>query len=241
MKKIVNFVVLSLPLLGSVPAALAQETSGWHLDTSLNLFLAGLGGDVGVKGLTTHVDSSFGDIAKQLQFAAAGRATLGYDRFLLSTEFSYMKLSASVPGASVNLKQWLVEPSLGYQINDYIEAFAGARYNNIQGALNFTGPLGLVTSGTQEWWDPIVGAQLSFPLVGKKLTMDGRFDVGGFGVGSQLTWQAYPYLNWHFTSWGSAQLGYRWLATDYHTGSGRSAFLYDVLLQGPEVGLTIHF
>jgi hypothetical protein len=31
------------------------------------------------------------------------------------------------------------------------------------------------------------------------------------------------------------------LATDYHTGSGRSAFLYDVLLQGPEVGLTIHF
>jgi hypothetical protein len=241
MKKTVDFVVLSLALLSPTSGALAQETSGWHFDTSLNLFLAGLGGDVGVKGLSTHVDTSFGDIAKQLQFAAAGRVTLGYDRFLLSTEFSYMKLSASVPGASVNLKQWLVEPSLGYQISDYIEVFAGARYNNIQGALNFTGPLGLVAGGTQEWWDPIIGTQLSFPLGGKKLTLDGRFDDGGFNDGSELTWQAYPYLNWHFATWGSAQLGYRWLSTDYHTGSGRSAFLYDVLLQGPEVDLTIHF
>ena len=47
--------------------------------------------------------------------------------------------------------------------------------------------------------------------------------------------------HWYFATWGSAQLGYRWLATDYHTGSGRSQFVDDVLLQGPEIDLTIHF
>ena len=71
--------------------------------------------------------------------------------------------------------------------------------------------------------------------------MDGHFDVGGFGAGSDLTWQAYPYLNWRFAKWGSAQLGYRWLGTDYETGSGGSKFRYDAIVQGPQIGLTFHF
>jgi hypothetical protein len=225
-----------------LPTALrAEETKKWTFDTSLNLFLAGLSGDVTVKGQPAKVDAGFGDILDHLKAGAAGRVTLGYDRWFLSTEFSYMKLVASVPAANVDIKQWLVEPSLGYQFCEYFAGFAGARYNNIDGTVNFTGPVGLVRGGTQEWWDPIIGAQLSYPLLGKKLTFDGHFDLGGFGVGSSLTWQAYPYLNWRFAKWGSAQLGYRWLGTDYQTGSGASKFRYDVVVQGPQIGFTFHF
>jgi hypothetical protein len=225
-----------------LPTALrADETKQWTFDTSLNLFLAGLSGDVAVKGQPVNVNASFGDILQNLEAGAAGRVTLGFDRWVLSTEFSYMKLGASVPAARVEVKQWLVEPSLGYQFCEFFEGFAGARYNNINADVNFTGPLGLVRGGTQEWWDPIVGAQLSLPLIGQKLTLDGHFDVGGFGVGSDFTWQAYPYLNWRFAKWGSAQLGYRWLGTDYETGSGASRFRYDVIAQGPQIGITLHF
>jgi hypothetical protein len=178
-----------------------------------------------------------------LDAGAAGRATIGYERWVLSTEFSYMKLKAEPTGARLDVEQWLVEPTLGYKFCDYFQGFAGARFNSISGDLTIIGPLGndRTTTGTQEWWDPIVGAQVSFPLLDKKLTLDGRFDVGGFGAGSDLTWQAYPYLSWRFSKFGSVQLGYRWLSTDYETGSGASKFRYDVIVQGPQIGLVLHF
>jgi hypothetical protein len=233
--------VLAAVLLVPATAAVADETDHWHFDASVNLFMAGLGGDVTVRGVPAKVDTSFGDVLENLEGCAAGRFTVGYDRWSLSTEFSYMRLGVSVPAVSVELRQWLLEPSLGYRFCDWFEGFAGVRYNSISGDVTFNGPLGKVATGTQDWWDPIVGAQLSVPLVDRKLTLDGRFDIGGFGVGSDLTWQAYPYLNWHFAKWGSAQLGYRWLGTDYETGSGANKFRYDMVVQGPQLGLTFYF
>ena len=220
----------------------AQTENKWSLDVSMNMFLAGLSGDVTAHGVPAHLNASFGDIFDHLDVAAAGRATMGYDRWFMSTEFSYLKLKASVPAARANFEQWLVEPSLGYQVCNHFAAFAGARYNNLSGDVSVTGPLGNIRStiGTQEWWDPIIGGLVSVPLIGNALTLDGRFDIGGFGVGSDLTWQAYPYLSWRFAKWGSAQLGYRWLGTDYETGSGTSKCRYDVVVQGPQVGLTVH-
>ena len=225
-----------------LPTALcAEETDQWRFDTSLNLFLAGLSGDVTVKGQPASVNASFGDIVENLKFAAAGRLTVGHDRWSLSTEFSYMKLGVSTTAADVELKQWLVEPSVGYRFCDSFEAFAGARYNNIDTTINFNGPQGQVRGGTQEWCDPIVGANLSLPLSGQKLTFDGRFDVGGFGVASDVTWQAFPFLNWRISKSAALQVGYRWLGTDYETGSGANKFRYDVVLAGPQIGFTFHF
>lgn len=224
-----------------LPAALrAEETNHWRFDSSLNLFLAGMSGDVAVKGIPADVDADFGDIAKQLDFAAAGRLTLGYDQWSLSTEFSYLKLSASGSAGSVEQKQWLVEPSIAYRFCDCFEAFAGARYNSIEANLDLNLPPGQVRGGTQAWWDPIVGVNLSYPISGQKLSFDGRFDVGGFGAGSDITWQAFPYVNWRFAKSASFQFGYRWLGTDYETGSGANRFRYDVVLAGPQIGLTIH-
>ena len=95
-------------------------------------------------------------------------------------------------------------------------------------------------SGTQDWWDPIVGASLTLPL-GKHFSFSVRGDIGGFGVGSDFTWQAFPYFSWQFAQWGSLQAGYRWLYMDYETGSGTSHFRYDRLNQGPQLGITFSF
>jgi hypothetical protein len=233
-------VLLSILAAALLPGALrAEETNKWSFEASINLFLAGLSGDVAVRGQPADLKASFGDIAKHLDLAAAGRVTVGYDRWSLSTEFSYMSLGASRGPVSAHMDQWLVEPSVGYRCCKYAQVFAGARYNNLHGEIS--GPFGRLPSGTQAWWDPIIGLNLSLPLVRNKLSFDGRFDVGGFGAGSDLTWQAYPHLNWRFAKWGSVQLGYRWLGTDYHTGSGRSLFKYDVIAQGPQLSVTVTF
>jgi hypothetical protein len=242
-KRTQNLVAAALTgaLALNATAAFADETNHWRFDASANLFMAGLSGDVTARGIPASVDVSFGDIVKDLELGAAGRFTVGYDRWSLSTEVSYMGLGVSTRAASVDINQWLVESTVGYRCCNWFEGFAGVRYNNINGDVRFNGPLGKVATGTQDWWDPIIGAQFSRPLFGPKLTFNGRFDVGGFGVGSDLTWQAFPYLNWRFAKWGSAQLGYRWLATDYETGGGTSKFVYDVIVEGPQRGLTVHF
>jgi hypothetical protein len=222
-------------------SALAENDRPWHFDAAVNLFLAGMSGDVTAKGLPASLDASFGDVLENLEAAFAGRVTANHENWFLSAEFSYLNLAASVPAASADLKQWLVEPSVGYAFCDGFAVFAGTRYNNLHGNVTFNSPASRVATGTQDWWDPIIGAQFSLPLVGDKLSIAGRFDVGGFGVGADLTWQAHPFLHWRINESTSLQLGYRWLATDYETGSGLNKFRYDVIVEGAQVGLTLHF
>ena len=95
-------------------------------------------------------------------------------------------------------------------------------------------------SGAEDWWDPIVGARASLPI-GTKFNVGFNGDIGGFDVGSDLTWQAFPYVGWQFAKSASLQLGYRFLYTDYESGSGTSRFKYDMLTQGPQLGVTFPF
>ena len=124
----------------------------------------------------------------------------------------------------------------------YFEPLAGVRYNNLTGELRGPGvlPTPQIPTGTQDWWDPIVGADFAVPL-GTKFSLNLRGDVGGFSVGSDFTWQVFPCVDWRFAKWGSAQLGYRWLYMDYETGSGANRFEYNMLNQGPQLGVTFHF
>lgn len=236
-----RFVALAGVLASVTSPVVAEDLDPWRFDAALNVFMAGMSGEVVAKGVPAHVDATFKNIFENLEASAAGRFTLGYARWFLTTEFSYLKLGADVSTAEFDMEQWLVEPAIGYTLASSVQVFAGARYNNIDGDITFRGAAGRVEVGTQAWWDPILGANLSLPLLKGCLSLDGHFDVGGFGAASDLTWQAFPYVNWRFARWGSAQLGYRWFGTDYETGSGVNRFRYDVVLQGPQIGLTAHF
>jgi len=222
-----------------LPSALrAGENDKWTFDVTLYGLAAGMSGEVGVGPLNADVDVGFDKIWDNLEFGAMGKLRVGYDRWAFTTDVIFMGLGASKNGVSADLDQWVVEPSLSYRLCKEFELLAGARYNNLSGEIR--GPFGRNPTGTQDWWDPIVGANLSLPFA-KKFSFNVRGDIGGFGVGSDLTWQAFPYLGWQFTQWGSLQVGYRWVSTDYETGSGASRFKYDMLTQGPQVGFTLHF
>ena len=222
-----------------LPQALrAGETNKWTFDASLYGLAAGMSGNVAVKGVPADVDVGFDKIWDNLKFGAMGSARVGYERWALSTEVIYMDLGTTKGPFTAGAQQWMVQPALEYQVCRYFDAYAGTRYNNINLELN--GPLGKNPAGTHEWWDPILGARVSLPIW-KKLSFAVSGDFGGFGVGSDLTWQAYPYINWQITKVTSLQVGYRFLYTDYETGSGLNQFKYDMLTSGPQVGFTFHF
>jgi hypothetical protein len=66
-------------------------------------------------------------------------------------------------------------------------------------------------------------------------------EVGGFGAGSDFTWQVFPTLDLRLTDKASLEFGYRWLDIDYGTAEGNEQFRYDMLTQGPVVGFGFRF
>jgi hypothetical protein len=60
-------------------------------------------------------------------------------------------------------------------------------------------------------------------------------------VGSDFAWQLFPYFSWQFGERASMQIGYRAVSMDYDDGSGADEFKYDVVTQGPQLGVTFRF
>jgi len=233
---------LAAVLLLGTTTALAENDSPWSFSTTLYGLAAGMTGEAGGGTGGCGLDLDFGDIWSNLEFGAMGTIRVGYDKWSLSTDVIYMGLGAAKDGYNADLDQWVVEPSIGYQICRSLELLAGARYNSLSGEVRGPGilPTPRLATGTQDWWDPILGAHLRFPFA-RSFSFDFRGDIGGFGVGSDLTWQAFPFLTWQVSRSFSTHLGYRMVLTDYETGSGRDRFRYDMLSHGPQLGATFRF
>ena len=80
--------------------------------------------------------------------------------------------------------------------------------------------------------DPTIIARVKLPLKGK-FSAQFRGNIGGFGIGSKLSWQLQAYAGYRFSQLFELQLGYRVIGLDYEKGSGEDRFLYDVDTFGP--------
>ena len=232
-----QLLLLSTALLAP-SATQADETNQWTFAVTPYAFMPGIFGNIGIGRVNAPVDVSFDKIWHNLEFTAMGSVRLGYARWALTTDVIYLGVGGTKGALDLDFDQWMVEPNLSYTVCKGFEVLAGARYNNLRAEIN--GPLGRSPSGTQAWWDPIVGARLRLPL-GKTFSFNVQGDIGGFGVGSDLTWQAYPYFGWQFAKWGSIQAGYRFLYLDYKNDGGSRPFKYDATYRGPQLEITFTF
>jgi hypothetical protein len=71
-------------------------------------------------------------------------------------------------------------------------------------------------------------------------TFQGRADVGGFGVGSELTWNAALTFLYEATEKVTVGLGYRVMDIDYEE-DGLTGFVYDAQLPGALLGVGFRF
>ncbi|MNG25639.1 hypothetical protein D3C84_1105210 [compost metagenome] len=62
-------------------------------------------------------------------------------------------------------------------------------------------------------------------------------DVGGFGLGSDLTTQALLGLSYALSDAFDAELGFRYMKVDYDKGN----LVYDMENEGPYLGMSYHF
>jgi hypothetical protein len=112
------------------------------------------------------------------------------------------------------------------------------------GDLELAGSRAFARSGSVDWLDPVIGARIRYAVApGHSLFLRG--DVGGFGVGSEFSWQAIGGYSFDFAAWQgttfSGIIGYRALYVDYAQGAGRTRYEFDMLQHGPVLGLAIRF
>jgi hypothetical protein len=102
----------------------------------------------------------------------------------------------------------------------------------------------IARSGAVTWVDPYVGLRIRHKLASRQdLLLEG--DIGGFGLGSRISWQALATYKYEFATTGSVAwagvLGYRFLYVDYTQGWGNSFFELNLLQHGPVIGLSARF
>jgi hypothetical protein len=112
------------------------------------------------------------------------------------------------------------------------------------GDLQISGARAFARSGSVDWLDPMIGARLRYTVApGHELVLRG--DIGGFGVGSDFSWQAIGAYGFELGTYQgitfSGVIGYRALYVDYVQGEGRQRYEFDMLQHGPVLGLSARF
>lgn len=114
----------------------------------------------------------------------------------------------------------------------------GGRYFHLKNSLEQSDGESLEQTG--QFIDPIVGGYVHFRLV-KALTLAAAGDIGGFGIGSDFTWNAWTRLDVRLADWVWINAMYRAFDTKYEEGSGDDKIGLNARIAGPAVGAVFRF
>jgi opacity protein-like surface antigen len=187
------------------------------------------------------------DVLDALDFAFMGAAEIRRERLGFMLDVVYADLDFDGEARRVNvsgdlgIKLYFASGAVSWRVHEgrgsALDFYGGLRATGTD--VNFGLEIGALSAEREvsvDWVDPIVGLRGIYPL-SERFSMSGRADVGGCGVGSELTWQVYGGLNYAFADRIQGTLGYRYMSIDYEA----NRLTLDIDLQGPLVGLTFSF
>jgi hypothetical protein len=232
--------IIALFVSGAWTPASAQAPSDkWEVTVAPYFMGAGMSGTTAVRGREVNVDVSASDIFSNLQFGAMGLVVARKGKWGLGGDAIWMALGTTVRNTNVDFNQGAFAFYGLRRLGAAADLTLGMRVNTLQGKLTFNA-LGGNVNQDKTWVDPLVGLTLRSPGE-HRVRLQVYTEIGGFGAGSDFTWQIFPTLGFKLTDHFSLEAGYRWLDMDYKTGDGNEHFAYDVLTQGPVGGLAFRF
>lgn len=228
-----------------------SRASDWSGQVILYGWFAGLEGDVTARNRdrSGSISLSPGDVLDKLELGLFGFAELRRGRFGALFDIAYIDLgdgqdvAAPVPLRVDGTTELLLVSTLGawraYEEGDrFVDLYAGGRFVSVDLGLTATGPGGnrFRASARERWVDPVFGVRAGTGLT-ERLSLWGFADIGGFGVGSDLSWQAFLGGRYALSERFALEAGFRYLSIDY------SADRVDVDAEfwGPTVGLSFRF
>jgi opacity protein-like surface antigen len=238
-------VLLGVPGFRFIPAADAQanrvpeaqvEPPRWRITFTPNFWASGLTGNVGVGGLVTEVSLSFSDIMDQFDIGVMGLLEARRTPWVLRADMFFVNLGDEAGGITVDQEQLMLQPEVGATIVNepwgMVDLLVGARYWNL--SVDLTAPSNEL-SDSQGWVDATFGAAWLYQP-GPHWRLFAKGDLGGGG--SQFTWQGLGGVGYNLSRCCTLLAAYRYLDVDYQKDRG---LVYDVHLNGPALGVTLHF
>jgi hypothetical protein len=228
--------------------ALAQDSASEWRQT---IFLYGMGvaidGDAEIGPVAVPVDLGISDVFDALKFGAMAAYRIENDTWSFSGDVTYMNLGWSETTeqgrarARIDVDQLTVVGTVGRRVTPNLEALFSLAYFDLSAELGVRILEQRATASRDvDWVDPLVGLGYEAPLSGN-WSLSLRGDVGGFGVGSDLTMHGFAKFVHRNSETFSWYFGYRYIGYDYETGSGANFQRYDLQQHGPGAGIAWSF
>ena len=229
----------------------AVKEKNWNFIAAPYLLFPNMSGEITVKGLPADASASTEDIFNNLDLGGMLYFEANNGKWAIILDGYYVDLGAEgvTPllsrKATINLKQLAVTVAGMYRLNSWAEVGIGGRINSISSALTIA-PGEYVLPGSElsmdeTWFDPLIVGRFMTRFNESKWRLGIHAGFGGFGIGSTYAYQINPFAGYQFSKLFEVAVAYRWDAMKYEKGSGTDLFVYDVLLQGPSLGIVFHF
>jgi hypothetical protein len=250
MKSVILSSVVALSLGATAPQVLAEDlpSSG---DWRQTVYLYGMGvsldGDAQVGPLQVPVDVGMSDFFDALKFGAMAAYQIQNNGWSFAGDMAYMNLGSSQStqqgraGAGLDVEQFTLMATVGKRVSPNLEALLSLMYVDVSADLRVRVLQQVLTANrSADWVDPLMGLKYEGSLHDKwSYTLRG--DIGGFGFGSDLSWNALARLNYRQSEQIAWYIGYRALAYDYTEGQGTNYQHYDLVQHGPGLGVAFSF
>src|SRR6185312_6559608 len=178
-----------------------------------------------------------------LQITASASAALNYKLFIVEMggvyelfRWQHSEASSTAIDGVMAFRYWNNSVAASFDANATVDF----------SRLNFERSFGLAIarSDTIQWVDPVFGVRVRHQFTPhQEFTVRG--DIGGFGLGSQFSWQAVAVYSYAWQLDGgqklAALLGFRALGVNYSSGSGLNAVGINETLYGPIIGVSYRF
>jgi hypothetical protein len=242
--------------LGALAGGASAQTTrppGWEFSVTPYAWLPALGGIIRTP-LPRVGDRDFGlgsgsvvDDLSAIPVMVAGEAR--YGRFSLLGDFFYAALEQDLDTRDVAWRggHARVTSAVGTVLGAYrvldeprqsLDVGAGARIWNFSTKVSLNAGLepGAIRNNSATWSDPLLAGRYR-AVLSPRLGVTVYADVGGFGAGSRLTWQAVGSLDYDLTHSATLRAGWRYLAVD----RTRGGFGVDLGFNGPFFAATFRF
>lgn len=248
-KTLLYIIIFCIPILGYSQTEKTSEVerSEWNFAITPYIWMCSLKGDLTVLRQEIPVDLEFTDeVISNLKMAGMLHAEADYKNWSIMLDASYANLDAQGQlkdlviidhSVYLKLKQTILEGGFGYsfvKIHEFsLDVLAGVRYFNVNIDIDFDE--NELLSKDFNFVEPYIG--LRFQKDWNKWAIGGRFDVGGFGAGSEFSYKYNGLVAYQFTDLFGLTLGYQGYKPDYQ----EQFFNYKIANQGFLLGFIFRF
>lgn len=218
----------------------------WQVTIAPYLLGAGLNGKTGIGRLDSDINLSASDVFSNLQFGFMGYFEVKKGNWGAGADIMWTALGSSTDkplAADIDVDQGGFTFLAIRRLSRVLDLRGGVVVNTLRPRIWFKPPVDRRLSRTETWVDPVVGAKLHTPDTGGRWGLALIADVGGFGVGSDITFNVQPTALLRIAKGAGLAFGYRWIYVKYENAGNddQRRLLYDMTTSGPLVGFVFRF